>query len=326
MIRICDRTLSSIDDFSPTKGQLTALITRLFQCDADCVEISPKMFDILGNLPQFGSYLLRLERPEDADRYPMFDKFICERSSDDMRHVYAEIHVNDTRDSSLIMRHQHDKILRLSGLDGLMRQNVATSLETLKNFLPKNTEFCPGNSLDSAVAAAMEWINAGCGNTLVTAFGGIGGAAPFEEILLALRHTFRRHPLTNYEFLPTLRDIMTEITGKEYGVCTPVTGQGIFTVESGIHIGGILKHPKCYEPFPPETVGGKRVFIYGKFSGSGAVRHELLEMGITVSHAQLERITKKVKDFSVMTNRPVTDDELLGIAKSVCGGGDGDEG
>ncbi len=310
-----------MDLFSPKREQLIELVTLLFHCDADTLEISPKMLSILGDLPPFGSYVLRVTDPSQADLYPIFDKYICERQSDERRHVYAELIINDVGDTNLLLRHQHDKLIRISGLDDLIRRKVDTSLAFLKGFLPHNTEFSPGNSLSCAVAATMEWIGAECGNTVVTSFGGLGEYAPFEETLLALRQIYRRHPQTEYEFLPRISVIMQEITGAAYNVYKPVIGEGIFTVESGIHIGGILKHPKCYELYPPEMVGRRRIFTYGKFSGRVAIQHKLKEMNIAVSETQLEMITKRVKDLSSKINRLISEEELCLLAQSVLKGG-----
>lgn len=50
--------------YSPTKEQLIQLIKMLFECDADCMEISEKMYSIAAPLPDWGEYILRLETAE----------------------------------------------------------------------------------------------------------------------------------------------------------------------------------------------------------------------------------------------------------------------
>lgn len=321
-IRICDSTLACLDPYAPTKAQLTELMTLLFECDADVLELTPKMMSILGELPPFGSFVLRISDPKQANEYPMLDQFVCKKFSDDERHVYAEISLNDVGDANLLLRHQHDRVLRITGLDDLIRSDVERSFALLKGFLPKNTEYCPGNSLGCGVALAMEWLDGKCGNTIVTSLRGLGGCAPFEEVLIALRHIFRRHPQTEYDYLPRLDEIINEITGLKTDTYKPVFGSGIFTVESGIHIGGILKHPKCYELYPPKSVGRKRVFAYGKYSGRGGIRHKLNEMGVQVSEIEIEAITRKVKQLSSKMNRLITEDELIAISWKVKRGGD----
>lgn len=317
MIKITDRTLSCLDDFAPSANQLRRLIELFALCDADCIELSQKMYRILGELPPFGSYLLRIEHIEEANDFRAFDKFICKRNFDEEKHVYGEIFVNDFRDSGLIMQHQYDRMLRITGLDDLFRQSVASSMEHLKNVIPKNTEFCAGNSFGCGTAAVVEWLNANCSKSVVTSFSGIGGFAPFEEVLIALRQIFRRHPQTDYEFLPEIRNIISEITDIGFNKCIPVIGEGIFTVESGIHIAGILRHPKCYEPFTPESVGKKREFTYGKFSGRSGIKHKLSEMNINVTEEELNIITLRVKTIHQIHNHSISDDGLFEIIQEI---------
>ena len=226
---------------------------------------------------------------------------------------------------SALMEHRQDKILRLTGLSHLLLEDTEEMLRDLKKVLPKQTEFCASNEVGCGTAVVTEWLSSKCGNTVVTSFGGIGGYAPFEEVLLATRHLFRRHPQTNYEALPQLKALMSAITKVDYATCAPVIGEGIFTVESGIHIGGILKHPKCYELYPPETVGSKRTFVYGKFSGKAAIRHKLQALQLDVSEYELVVLTHKIKEHAEAIGHPVSDATFRTIVEALQGKGACDE-
>jgi len=315
-IQIVDRTLSCLDDYEYTSTDVREWITLLDLCDADVIEMSVKCFRTLGELPPFGSYLLRVDDPEEADSYPAFSRFVCHRKADESRGVSAEIRINDPDDVRLLTMHRNDRLLRVTGLDDLYRHRADTALAALTRILPRDVEFCPGNSFGCATAIAAEWLTAGCGNRIVTSFGGVGGFAPFEEILVSLRHLFRRHPQTAYEMLPRMRELFERITGQRFDARKPIIGDEIFSVESGIHIGGILKHPKCYEPFPPETVGQTREFRYGRYSGKRSVRHKLDELGIRTSPDQLVRITRAIKDVS-KSSEPLTDQAILELIHEI---------
>ncbi len=326
MIKICDRTLSCLDGYSATTKQLTKLITLLLACDADYLELSEKTYQTLGGLLPFGNYVLRIHSPEQADQYPEFDRFVCPKKYDEKRHVIGELIVHDSHDATLIMQHGQDRMLRITGFDQLFQLPVESSLLHIKKLLPKKNEFCPGNAYKSGVAAAMEWINMGCGDTIVTSFGGIGGFAPFEQVLIALRQIFRRHPQTQYEVLPQICDILEDITEQPFSLWDPITGSGIFTVESGIHIQGILQHPRCFEPFPPESVGGKRKFTYGKFSGTASVRYKVQEMGFFATEEEIHLLTQKIKEKAEAMNKSLSDEEFREITQQVLLGGREDEG
>lgn len=325
-MKICDRTLSCLDGYFPSGRQLQSLAQLFFQCGADRLELSEEAYRTMGKLPDTSSFVLRIRRPEYADRYPEFDSFICEYNPYGDRRIRTEIHVRDNESMTRLLhsgigKNSREK-LRLTGWDDLFRFPVESSLQRLKSCLAAETEFCPGNSLKCGSAAAVEWIHADAGDTIVTSFGGIGGFAPFEQVLTAMRKFYGRRPEENYPALPRIRDLMEKITGKKSDIRQPVTGRGIFTVESGIHVSGILKYPGCYEPFPPESVGMKRKFTYGRFSGRDAIRHKLDELGISASAEELQEITQQVKRTSRRKNRSLSDDEVRETAEYIKSGRD----
>jgi homocitrate synthase NifV len=64
-------------------------------------------------------------------------------------------------------------------------------------------------------------------------------------------------------------------------VSKPITGQAVFTHESGIHCAALSKNPLSYQPFLPENSGQKTTrFILGKHSGSKTIRHKLAQESI----------------------------------------------
>lgn len=52
----------------------------------------------------------------------------------------------------------------------------------------------------------------------------------------------------------------------------PIVGEQIFACESGIHLAGLAADTRCYEPYPPESVGARRTWRLGRRAGRGAVR------------------------------------------------------
>ncbi|MFI3226521.1 MAG: hypothetical protein R3Y09_03820 [Clostridia bacterium] len=322
MINIVDRTLSCLDSYDISCEDILRFIDLLVDCDVTKIEISKHYFDKIRhsfyNSKSKATFVLRISNLEDVKNYPEIDNFICDKIGN--KEVMAEININDVHDSRIL--NQYVGIpLRITGLDGLFHENIADSFKYLKNSFSdrkKNTlEFCAGDSLHCATALAMEWIYHLCGNTVVTSVGGIGGFAAFEEVLIGCRHLFRRHPNTNYSNLPKLRKLLSSITDEKIEMCAPVIGEGIFAVETGIHIGGILKHPKCYELFSPESVGLKRKFVYGKFSGKSGVRSKLLELNLQVPDKLLEEITARIKNISQEIESILTDEQVREIALEV---------
>ncbi|MEE9173730.1 MAG: hypothetical protein V3U30_01995, partial [Thermoplasmata archaeon] len=50
-----------------------------------------------------------------------------------------------------------------------------------------------------------------------------------------------------------------------------------------------------YEPIQPEVVGNKRVFIFGKHTGTAAVEDRLKEAGVKASHGEVRGIVAEIK-------------------------------
>ena len=74
---------------------------------------------------------------------------------------------------------------------------------------------------------------------------------------------------------------VAQISGGAIPPFQPITGDGVFRHESGVHVRGILKDPSSYEPFSPEAVGrNRRELVVGKHSGCSAVAHILRRLGL----------------------------------------------
>jgi homocitrate synthase NifV len=99
-------------------------------------------------------------------------------------------------------------------------------------------EFCPNDHYGFATALASEWLVNSGGKSVVTSFGGIGGFAPTEEVLMVLRLAGLRKAGKTYDFFPEMAGLIQKITGNPTRSNKPIIGKGIFHVESGIHVDG----------------------------------------------------------------------------------------
>lgn len=313
MLTIIDKTLSCMDDYSCSKEELLSFITLLKACDVNQIELSQKMYAALEGHWE-DTFILRIDHPRQMIDYPEIRQFVCANGGSFGKKLYQDCHINDPHDSRLAMQNK-DVPTRITGLGGLFQGDVDDQCKYLAKILPKKVEFCPTDECHCATGAAVAWVHYGLGSTLVTTVGGIGGYAPFEEVLISLRHLFRRKPSATYKALPQLRGMISQKTGQRWDRCAPVVGEDVFAVESGIHIGGILRHPKCYEPFPPESVGLTRKFIYGKFSGHQGIAQKLEEMGYHLDRAIIDTITHAVKTHGQTKERSITEKEFRVIVE-----------
>jgi homocitrate synthase NifV len=204
---------------------------------------------------------------------------------------------------------------RLQGLDDALCGNYAQTFAQAKASFGDDVEFCPGNSGYCATALAAEWVISGAGNKIASSFGGIGGFAATEDLIMILRINGMRKADKTYPFFPEMSKLFTKITGKKVQPNKPVIGKRIFNVESGIHVDGILKQPECYEPYPPEIVGRKRKIVLGKQSGTASIRAKLAEHNIPCAEEHIPLILEQVKKKAMAKNRAITKREFDKIVK-----------
>jgi len=316
MIRITDRTLSCIDERYCDKSALSDFLNFLIETDPGAIELSEKMYNLLSPLPEY-SYALRVENAADAEKYPHVKEFVCRGVQADDGKVRAEIPLGNTfkAPDETIARYGSYAKVRVQGLDNIMCDDYMRVFQYLKESFNGDIEFCPQNRFHCATALAAEWITSGAGNgsksRVVTSFGGIGGFAPTEELVMILRENRIRNENKTYEFFPEMTRLFRGITKKYVRPNKPVIGGRIFHVESGVHVDGILKQPKCYEPFAPEIAGQKRKIVLGKHSGTASIMAKLSEFDIEYPQERVPFVLEQIKKRAAERNGKVSDREFV---------------
>jgi len=271
VIHITDRTLSLLDDMPYDISVLARFLELLIQTGPDAIELSKRLFNLLSPLPDFPSYIIR-----------------------DGENAIPEILLNDMRDINAAASFKDRKKIRVQGLDNIITEDYLNIFARLREFFSGEIEFCPTNRCNFATALAAEWLTNG-GNSVTASFGGIGGFAATEEVIMILKLAGLRKQEKTYEFFPEMASLLGKITAIPVSPNKPILGGNIFHVESGIHVDGILKDPKCYEPFPPETVGLQRKIVIGKHSGTASIKVKLAELGISCAEEKIPAVLESVR-------------------------------
>jgi homocitrate synthase NifV len=206
--------------------------------------------------------------------------------------------------------------VRLRGFDDILLGNCRSDFEQLNRLFNGNIEFAPTDACGLSTAAAVEWalmFQKSC--RIVTTFGGIGGYAAFEEVVMALRLARVRKVGMSYKIFPQITALVESAKDSIFSPNKPIIGSAVYKVKSGIHVDGILKQPKCYLPFLPEDVGRKTEIVLSKHSGKSAVISKLEQYEIR--NGNVEKILAAVKSLSIAENRNVTDEEFIKISAEV---------
>ena len=99
----------------------------------------------------------------------------------------------------------------------------------------------------------------------------------------------------------------------------PITGDYVFTHESGIHADGMLKHQKAFEAFAPSEVGATRQILIGKHSGSHSIQFKFAtKFDIELSEDLAREILVVSRAQASRRKRALYDEELLLIYRALC--------
>lgn len=321
MIKIIDTTLTTLDKYLLQKNDLYEFCRLLTLIGVEYIELSKKMYDSMGKLPEGLSckFLLHADNVFDLPLYEKegFYRFIYRHADGDVN-IISEYQVNDIREIVQLKAHTNTSQVRIVGLDDMLCKDYVSEMnEIRKIFKRSEINFCPENTYKCATALAVQWILSG-GKSITTSFCGSGNKASTEEVIMALRLAIRHKPNRDLSVLRELAALFEQVTGTTISSKKSIIGKDIFKIEAGIHADAVLKNPATYEAYDPSIVGGKTTLVLGKHSGRNAVRRKLLENSIPIQdNFTIEKILKYVQGYSIQNSRSLTDEEFVRIARGV---------
>jgi len=169
------------------------------------------------------------------------------------------------------------------------------------------------NDFGMATANGIAAIEAGGRfvDTVVLGLGERTGCAKLEEIVGYLSLVEKRSDL-HPEALKPLAAFVAALAGTVIADNHPVIGSRIFTCETGLHLQGLQRDPRCYEPYAPELVGATRTLLFGEKCGRRALATEMERLGMNTKGDTIDgEALLAVRDKAQQLGRPLTDAELL---------------
>lgn len=167
------------------------------------------------------------------------------------------------------------------------------------------------NDFGMATANAIGALEAGAhwADVTVLGLGERAGNSRLEEVAgyLALQGA-RPYATTR---LSDLARLAADCSGRTIEPHHPVIGAGIFACETGLHLTGLAKDPRTYEPYEPTLVGAKRQLSYGAKVGRQGVAARLRQLGLHCQEAQLGRLAEAFRGQCLDLGRPLHDREVL---------------
>ena len=192
----------------------------------------------------------------------------------------------------------------------------------------KNIETHCHDDFGFAVANSIAgyWHGANWSNVTFLGIGERAGNAEMEKLLLFLARRIEGFDKYNLDAIMEFSKFMQDEIGIRIPRNKSVVGNNVFAHESGIHSAGVIKNPFTYEPYPPEIVGGKRIFLIGDSSGIEVLRYkvqetlnDLLEVSIEIDkndkrlraiQAEIQKLYNDEKRVSC-----ISDEEIMAYVK-----------
>jgi len=156
----------------------------------------------------------------------------------------------------------------------------------------------------AAVQAGATWVQG-----TVNGMGERAGNADLVEVALALEALYGIPTRLRLEQARELARLVQELAGTQLAAWKAVTGDNLFTRESGA-VASQFHDPPAIEPYASELVGAERGIVLGKKSGLDSIRIKADELGLDVPEDQFPALLESVKRAGTKKRGLVTDAEF----------------
>ena len=163
----------------------------------------------------------------------------------------------------------------------------------------------------AAVQAGATWVQG-----TVNGMGERAGNADLVEIALALEALYGIPTRLRLDHARTLGALVQELSGTPLAPWKPVTGDNLFTRESGA-VAAQFHDPPAIEPYASELVGADRGIVLGKKSGLDSIRIKVADLGLDVPEERYPALLEAVKRAGTRKRGLVTDAEFRRMASRI---------
>ena len=153
----------------------------------------------------------------------------------------------------------------------------------------------------------------------VNGIGQRGGNASLEEIVLALKLLYGVETNIDITKLKELSLFIQELSNIKVPPYKPVVGSNLFDWEAGIPTAALRKLPLTVEPYTPKLLGEEHNILLGKKSGKANILYKLEENNLDYDKKLIDKLLAKSKEIATNNNKPLTNNEFLGIYKQLKG-------
>ncbi|MFW6227325.1 MAG: homocitrate synthase/isopropylmalate synthase family protein, partial [Bacteroidota bacterium] len=220
---------------------------------------------------------------------------------------------------SFLQACQHLRVHRVRIADTVGILNPISTyqlMQQVKNQFPDlRIEFHGHNDFGMATANAIAALQGGaeCISATVNGLGERAGNAALEEVIMGYKHTVNPNINYNTPVITRLCKYVTKASKRSLPASKPIVGNMALRHETGIHIKGILKNRKTYQPFEASEIGRREhPFIFGKHSGKAGLV-DCLNEKTTADAETIDAMLQFIKKTAEQKKRNLTHQELQNI-------------
>jgi isopropylmalate/homocitrate/citramalate synthase len=186
---------------------------------------------------------------------------------------------------------------------------VTEVVERLDNEVPVHWHGHDDFGLATAAAVAAVQAGATWVQGTVNGMGERAGNADLVEVALALEALYGIPTRLRLEQARVLAALVQELSGTQLAPWKAVTGDNLFTRESGA-VAAQFHDPPAIEPYASDLVGASRGIVLGKKSGLDSIRIKVEELRLEVPEDQYPALLAAVKHAGTKKRGLVTDAEF----------------
>ena len=161
----------------------------------------------------------------------------------------------------------------------------------------------------AAVQAGATWVHG-----TVNGMGERAGNADLVELALALEALYGIPTRLDLTQARALGALVQGLAGTQLAPWKPVTGDNLFTRESGA-VAAQFHDPPAIEPYASELVGAERGIVLGKKSGLDSIRIKVAELGLDIPEERFAALLEAVKRAGTKKRGLVTDAEFRRLVR-----------
>ncbi|MBV8955863.1 MAG: hypothetical protein JO179_17125 [Solirubrobacterales bacterium] len=173
------------------------------------------------------------------------------------------------------------------------------------------------NDFGLATAAALAAVRAGAAwvQGTINGMGERAGNANLGEVALALEALYGITTRLRFDRLREVSELVRRTSGYELEPWKPLTGEALFTRESGA-VASQFHDPPAIEPFSSEVVGATRRIVLGKKSGLDSIRIKVSELNLDLPEQDWPDVLAKVKALGASKHGLVSDQEFRELVRA----------